>query len=196
MFTGDSITDCHRLTTDNPLGYGYPLHVAGRWGLLHPERRPVWLNSGVSGNTTADLQSRWEADVLDQRPDVVSILVGINDCGYRYSAGLPEVSTETYRERYLSLLQPLADRDVQLILIEPFLLPVNDDQRRWREDLDPKIQVVGDLARRFGATLVAADGMLAERAAPTGPEYWAADGVHPTAAGHSALAQSWLAAVA
>jgi lysophospholipase L1-like esterase len=192
MFAGDSITDCHRLTTDNPLGYGYPLQVAGSWGVQHPDRQPVWLNSGISGNTTIDLQSRWQTDVLDQRPDVVSVLVGINDCGYHFSAGLDAVSASVYHDRYLSLLTPLADNGVELILIEPFLLPVSDDQRRWRDDLDPKIQVVRDLARRFGAALVAADGMFAALAAQTGPDYWLFDGVHPTAAGHQALAQAWL----
>ena len=192
MFTGDSITDCHRLTTDNPLGYGYPLRVAGVWGVQHPDRQPIWLNSGISGNTTVDLQSRWQADVLDQHPDVVSVLVGINDCGYHFSAGQDAVSAATYHDRYLSLLTPLADSGAELILIEPFLLPVDDGQRRWRDDLDPKIQVVRDLARRFDAALVAADGMFAGLAAQTGPEDSAADGVHPTAAGHQALAQSWV----
>lgn len=194
MFTGDSITDCHRMSTDNPLGYGYPLHVAGGWGVAHPDRRPVWLNSGISGNTTADLQSRWAEDVLAARPDVVSILIGINDCGYHFSAGQDAVSAEAYAERYLDLLTRLPDR-TQLILVEPFLLPVDDGQRRWRDDLDAKIAVVGDLARRFGAELVRADAMFAELAAATGPEHWAADGVHPTAAGHRALADAWVRSV-
>jgi lysophospholipase L1-like esterase len=192
MFTGDSITDCRRLETDNPLGYGYPLRVAGQWAFAHPDRSPDWLNSGISGNRVADLTQRWQTDVLDQQPDVLSVLVGINDCGFRYSLDFPEVPTAEYEDRYSALLAPLAAAGVRLILIEPFLLPVNDDQRRWREDLDPKIQAVRDLARRYNAELIAADGMFAELAAETGPEYWAADGVHPTAAGHQALAEAWL----
>jgi lysophospholipase L1-like esterase len=81
-------------------------------------------------------------------------------------------------------------------LIEPFLLPVTDEQWKWREDLDAKIQVVRELAREYQAWLIAADGMFAELAATTGPEYWAFDGVHPTAAGHQALAEAWLRQVA
>lgn len=85
---------------------------------------------------------------------------------------------------------------VQLILIEPFLLPVNEDQRKWRDDLDAKIDVVHGLAAQYGAALIKADQMFAELAAQTGPAHWAADGVHPTAAGHQALAEAWLCEVA
>lgn len=195
MFTGDSITDCRRLETDNPLGYGYPLLVAGRWGLEHPDRQPVWLNSGISGNRASDLRARWQADVLDARPDVVSIMVGINDCVVRYFGDQGPVSEDAFREDYTALLTPLAESDAELILIEPFLLPVNNEQRCWREDLDPKIQVVRDLAGQFGAVLVATDGLLAALASTTGPEYWATDGVHPTPAGHQAIAEAWLGTV-
>ncbi|HEY3559113.1 MAG TPA: SGNH/GDSL hydrolase family protein [Kribbella sp.] len=190
MFTGDSITDCHRRETDNPLGYGYPLRVAGQWGLQQPDRVPVWMNTGISGDTLAGLGSRWQADVLDARPDVVSILIGINDTGYRFSFGHDEVPAEAFRAGYRRLLEPLAD--VQLVLIEPFLLPVKEEQWAWRADLDAKIQVVRELAREYGARLVAADGMFAELAAGNNPEHWLFDGVHPTPAGHQALAEAWL----
>lgn len=192
MFAGDSITDCRRRETDNALGYGYPLRIVGQWGLAHPDRAPVWLNSGIGGNKVADLTARWQTDVLDARPDVVSIMVGINDCASRYLGDDGPVTADAYREGYIQLLTPLSERGVELILMEPFLLPVNDDQRRWREDLDVKIQVVRDLARRFGATLVETDGLFATLASTTGPDYWAGDGVHPTPAGHQAIAEAWL----
>jgi lysophospholipase L1-like esterase len=195
LFTGDSITDCQRGDTDNALGYGYPLRAAGGWGAAHPERGIRFLNTGIAGNRVADLQGRWQADVLDLKPDVVSILVGINDCGFRFSGLGDEVTESQYRDGYTSLLEPLAERGVRLILIEPFLLPVNDDQKAWRQDLDPKIQVVRNLARQFDAHLLSADGLLAQRAATTGPEFWAEDGVHPTAAGHQVLSDAWLGLV-
>lgn len=68
--------------------------------------------------------------------------------------------------------------------------------KEWRADLDPKIQVVRELARAYGAHVLAADGMFAALAAVTGTEHWAADGVHPTPAGHAALASAWLRLVA
>ncbi|SDT35165.1 SGNH/GDSL hydrolase family protein [Microlunatus soli] len=192
MFTGDSITDCRRLDTDNPLGYGYPLRVAGQWDLAHPDRSPVWMNSGISGNRVVDLQGRWQTDVLEARPDLVSVLVGINDCGFHFALDFDEVTAAEYRAGYRELLRPLADAGIQLILIEPFLLPVSEDQLKWRDDLDAKIDVVHELAEQYGATLIEADRMFTELAEQTGPEHWAADGVHPTAAGHQALADAWL----
>lgn len=195
MFTGDSITE----------SAGYSLHIAGEWGLRHPECPVTWLNTGVGGDKVMDLEARWQADVLDARPDVVSILVGGNDVAWHtYDPDGHVISAEDYAAGYGRLLAPLASAGVGLILIEPFLLPISgqvevgdayfgeDDRRKWRADLDPKIQVVRELAREYGAHLLAADGMFAELAATTGPEYWAEDGVHPTQAGHAALATAWL----
>ncbi|HWK92051.1 MAG TPA: SGNH/GDSL hydrolase family protein [Luteimicrobium sp.] len=193
MFTGDSITDCQHLEIEQPLGWGYPLRVAGEWGFRHPDRPVSWLNTGIAGNKVMDLETRWQRDVLDARPDVVSVLVGINDVGWHtYAEDGYVIPVDDYTAGYDRLLTPLAEAGTQLVLIEPFLLPLSDDQRKQREDLDPKIQAVRELARKFGAHLLAADGLFAQLAATTGPEYWAADGVHPTPAGHAALADAWL----
>jgi lysophospholipase L1-like esterase len=193
MFTGDSITDCQRLDSEQGLGFGYPLRVAGEWGFRHPDRPVTWLNTGISGNKVMDLEPRWQGDVLDAHPDVVSILVGINDVGWHlYAEDGYVIPVEDYAAGYDRLLAPLAEAGTALILIEPFLLPVREDQAKWRADLDPKIQAVRELAAKYGAHLLAADGMFAELAATTGPEYWATDGVHPTPAGHAALAAAWL----
>ncbi|MEU1423292.1 SGNH/GDSL hydrolase family protein [Kitasatospora sp. NPDC086009] len=209
MFTGDSITDCGRPATEHGLGSGYPLRIAGEWGLRHPERAVTWLNSAVPGDKVRDLEARWQADVLDARPDVVSVLVGINDVGWHTIA--PEghvVPVEDFAAGYDRLLAPLAAAGTELILVEPFLLPIGATveagdalvdagiRKQWRADLDPKIQVVRELARTYGAHLLAADGMFAELCATAGPEHWSEDGVHPTPPAHAALAAAWLRLVA
>ncbi|MEV7356229.1 GDSL-type esterase/lipase family protein [Kitasatospora sp. NPDC091276] len=209
MFTGDSITDCQRQQSEDGLGYGYPLRVAGEWGLRHPDRPVTWLNTGNAGDKVMNLEARWQTDVLDARPDVVSILVGVNDMGWHTLD--PEgrvIPAEEFEAGYDRLLAPLAEAGAQLILIEPFLLPIHgvieagaaligaEERRQWRTDLDPKIQAVRQLARTYGAHLLAADGMFAELAATAGPEHWSEDGVHPTPAGHAALAAAWLRLVA
>lgn len=209
LFTGDSITDSQRNDSEDGLGFGYPLRIAGEWGLRHPDRPVTWLNSAIADNKVMDLESRWQTDVLDARPDVVSILVGINDVGWHsYDPDGYVIPAEDYAAGYDRLLAPLAESGAELILIEPFLLPISGDievgdmqlgvaeRKKWRVDLDPKIQVVRELARKYGAHLLAADGMFAELSTTTGPEYWAADGVHPTPAGHAALAEAWLRLVA
>ncbi|AZM93744.1 GDSL-type esterase/lipase family protein [Streptomyces sp. W1SF4] len=211
MFTGDSITDCQRLESEDGLGFGYPLRVAGEWGFRHPDRPVTWLNTGISGHKVTDLEARWRTDVLDARPDLVSILVGVNDMGWHTID--PEghvIPAEEFEAGYDRLLAPLAEAGTGLILIEPFLLAIRGvveagaarigegERKQWRTDLDPKIQAVRRLARRYGAHLIAADGMFAELSTTTGagPEYWAADGVHPIPAGHAALAAAWLRLVA
>lgn len=209
LFTGDSITDAQRNESEDGLGFGYPLRISGEWGLRHPARQVTWLNSAIADNKVMDLESRWQADVLDPRPDVVSILVGINDVGWHsYDPDGYVIPAEEYAAGYDGLLAPLAESGAELILIEPFLLPISGDievgdlrlgvaeRKKWRVDLDPKIQAVRELARKYGAHLLAADGMFAELSATTGPEYWAADGVHPTPAGHAALSAAWLRLVA
>ncbi|MFF3859461.1 GDSL-type esterase/lipase family protein [Streptomyces sp. NPDC002209] len=205
MFTGDSITDCQRLESEDGLGFGYPLRIAGDWGLRHPDRTVNWLNTANAGDKVTDLEARWQTDVLDARPDVLSILVGVNDMGWHTLDPKGRViPAEEFEAGYDRLLAPLVETGTKLILIEPFLLPIpgvveagaaligEKEREEWRTDLDPKIQVVRKLARTYGAHLLAADGMFAELAARTGPEYWAADGVHPTPAGHAALAAAWL----
>jgi lysophospholipase L1-like esterase len=140
---------------------------------------------------------------------VVSILVGGNDMGWHtYDPDGYVISPEAFAAGYDRLLAPLAEAGTDLILIEPFLFPIGGEievgdavigsevRRQWRADLDPKIQVVRELARAYGAQLLAADGMFAQLAATTAPEHWAADGVHPTPAGHAALAAAWLRLVA
>jgi acyl-CoA thioesterase-1 len=82
-----------------------------------------------------------------------------------------------------------------LILCEPFVLPVPEDRKNWREDLDPKIQVVRKLALEFGAILIPYDGIYAAACAKREPAFWAADGVHPTYEGHALMSIEWLKAV-
>ncbi|MGW1304127.1 GDSL-type esterase/lipase family protein [Streptomyces sp. NPDC002514] len=138
-------------------------------------------------------------------------LIGVNDMGWHTLDPKGYViPVEEFEAGYDRLLAPLAAAGTELILIEPFLLPVRGvveagagyaligekERKQWRTDLDPKIQAVRKLAREYGAQLLAADDMFAELAATTGPEYWAADGVHPTPAGHAALAAAWLRLVA
>ena len=83
----------------------------------------------------------------------------------------------------------------KLILIEPYVLPVPADRMKWREDLDPKIDVVRRLSREFGAYLVPLDGVFAAACALREPAFWAPDGVHPARPGQALIAQTWLRTV-
>ncbi|MNZ47536.1 GDSL-like Lipase/Acylhydrolase [compost metagenome] len=196
LFQGDSITDWGRNREDGAsLGVGYSLMVASRVGHLYPEKNITFLNRGIGGNRTIDLQKRWDKDCLELKPNVLSIMIGINDTWRRFDNN-ENTPVEQYEARYRDLLQRATDKlDVKLVMMEPFVLPVPEDRKLWRADLDPKIHVVRELAREFGAVLVPLDGLFAEASTKADPAFWALDGVHPSPAGHGLIAEAWLKAV-
>lgn len=195
LFQGDSITDTGRNRNDaHSLGNGYALMLAGKLGALYSELNLTFYNRGISGNTAADLQERWAEDCLELKPTWVSIYIGINDTWRRYDSG-KETSAEAFEASYRDLIERTkSETGARLVLIEPFVLPVPEDRIRWREDLDPKIQVVRKLAREYGALLVPLDGLFAAASMKAESAYWAPDGVHPTPAGHALIADAWLKA--
>ncbi|MBM7440367.1 SGNH/GDSL hydrolase family protein [Streptomyces sp. HB132] len=195
LFQGDSITDVGRLVErDCPLGNGYARMAAERVRSARPDSGITFVNRGVSGDGVSDLRARWREDTLDLAPDVVSVLIGVNDTWRRYDSGAV-TSVRAYENDYRTILTQVRDElGAQLILIEPFLVPVRDEQWAWREDLDPRIQAVRRLAEEFGAALLAADGLLNQAArAAGGAECIAGDGIHPTPLGHTLLAEAWTA---
>jgi lysophospholipase L1-like esterase len=183
VFAGDSVTDCGRRTDPDRLGDGY---VRMLYDDLGP-RRPRIVNVGISGNRAVDLAARWSEDVLAAEPSLVSILIGINDTWRRYDKNDP-TTAESFEASYRAMLDSLT---CPVVLIEPFVLPVKAGQDGWGEDLDPKLDVVRKLAVEYGAILVPASVELNRQAATVGAATLADDGVHPTAAGHRALADLW-----
>ena len=187
VFAGDSVTDCGRRTDPDGLGDGYVRNLYDDLSSRLGERRPKIVNAGISGNRAAELAARWATDVLAHDPSLVSILIGINDTWRRYDENDP-TTAEDFEASYRSLLDPLS---CPVVLMEPFLLPVKDGQEEWREDLDPKLEVVRKLAVEYGAILVPTDVELIKQAVSVGAATLAGDGVHPSAAGHRALADLW-----
>lgn len=196
LFQGDSITDAGR-SRDNTgnLGSGYANMIAAWFFALHPEANVEFINRGISGNRVKDLQERWKDDCLDLKPDWISILIGINDCWRRYDNNDP-TTAEQFEEGYVDILEQIRKNlDAGIILCEPFVLPIPEDRKKWREDLDPKIHIVRSLARKYKALYIPYDGIFAQASALTEPAFWAGDGVHPSQAGHALMANTWLKTV-
>lgn len=187
-FTGDSVTDCGRRTdADRHLGDGY-VRLLSEMPELVADRV---VNTGINGNRIRELTERWQRDVLATPPDLLSVLVGINDTWRRYDSEDP-TSVDEYAEGYARLIDQARAVGVRaVVLCEPFVLPISDEQRAWRDDLDPKIAAVRVLARDLGAVLVETDRVLTALAAEVGAAAVAADGVHPTVLGHRAIANLW-----
>lgn len=193
LFQGDSITDAGRSReNDSCMGAGYPMMTSAWFNALYAEMNITFYNRGISGNRVKDLKERWQTDCLDLKPDLVSILIGINDCWRRYDSNDP-TSVDDFKNTYREILtQVRQNTNAGIILCEPFLLPVYEHQNAWREDLDPKIHAVRELAREFGTMYLPLDGIFAQACAKREPSFWAADGVHPTPAGHALISKVWL----
>ena len=153
------------------------------------------MNRGISGDRVYDLASRWEDDCIKLKPNWVSILVGINDTWRRFDSNVIS-PIEDFEKTYRQLLDQVTEHtQARLVLLEPFVLSFPEDRRAWRPDLNPRIEVVRELAAEYSAILVPLDGLFAAACAKAQPAYWAADGVHPTLAGHGLIASAWLEAV-
>lgn len=197
LFQGDSVTDCGRNYEDDAmLGAGYAAIAAALFNAQYPQMNVKFLNKGISGNRTIDLMKRWQKDCIDLSPDIVSILIGINDCWRRFDSNDPTASQQ-YKENFRYILSKVKEKlDAKIIICEPFLLPVTEEQKNvWREDLDPKIQAARELAREFNAIYIPFDGIFAAKSTSVEPSFWAGDGVHPTPAGHALMAKTWLEAL-
>lgn len=191
VFAGDSITDCNHLTDEfAPLGGGYVSFIAEE--LSARDENTVVVNAGISGNRSQDLAGRWDQDVLDHGPDVVSIMIGVNDTWRRFDGDDP-TTADAFEANCRSMLErTLINADTKVVMVEPFLLPVSAEQTAWLEDLEAKVSVVRALSAEFGTLLLRAHEFLTEAGAIYGPEVLAPDGVHPSEHGHRILARKWL----
>ncbi|MGN6221850.1 MAG: SGNH/GDSL hydrolase family protein [Microbacterium sp.] len=190
VFTGDSITDSGRRDSSPPLGHGYVALIADQL----KSAAPAWsiINTGIAGTRTRDLRERWLPDIEAVSPDVLSILIGINDVWRRFSDDDPTDATD-FETTYRTLLtQAVASGSPALVLCEPFLLPVSDDQQAWFSDLNPKRGVVRALASEFGARFLPLQELLSDDAGKYGTDALTTDGVHLTATGHRLLANHWM----
>lgn len=197
VFFGDSITDAGRVRSQPAhLGGGYALMTAAWIGAVCPELEIECRNRGIGGDRVRNLRARLDADALSAEPAILSILVGVNDTWRRFDAG-EETSPEAFERDYRAILDRARARipGIRLVLMEPFLLPVPPVTPAWREDLEPRIRVVRRLARETGARHIPLDDLFAAAAKRAEPAAWAADGVHPTPAGHALIARAWLAAM-
>ncbi len=201
LFQGDSITDGNRGRNTDPnhiMGHGYAFSIASRLGADFPEKQLEFYNRGISGDKVTDLAPRWQTDTLDLNPDVLSILVGVNDAGRRIKNGIPTI--EQYEETYQLILERIRTQnpEVLLVLCQPFILPVGhvkDNWEVWNDEMVKEQAIVRKLAKTHNAVYVEFQKVLDKACLRALPDYWIWDGVHPTVAGHELLAREWIRAV-
>jgi lysophospholipase L1-like esterase len=177
LFQGDSITDAFRKPEEiNPafqLGNGYAFLL----GALYPDERFEFVNRGVSGNSIEHLAQRWQRDALDLRPDLLSLLIGVNNC-------------------YRSLLESLRIRNpgIQFILLEPFLAEAGDVTIERKSRLRAIQQGIGQISKEYDASFVPLQQIFDQALSGAPAASWSYDGVHASHAGFQLLADAWLEA--
>lgn len=180
LFQGDSITDAGRSYEDpHLLGEGYVKYAAKYLQEAYPQVEFEFINLGISGNQTLSLVNRLDRDFIDVQPDIVSILIGINDV-WHHAEDRSWIPDEDFEARYRTVLQAIKEKtNAKIMMMEPFLIPV-EDKLYFREDLYKKIEIVRKLAREYADVYLPTDGLLAAAYIGNEPTAFAADGVHPT----------------
>lgn len=143
LFSGDSITDGNRgkcMDCNHIMGHGYQYIVAGRLALDNAENMPKFINKGYSGENAYDLLQKWQEDVIDNKPTVLSILVGANDAGYGYFHNLtPEGAKDRYETNLRAILEKTRNElgDIKIILCEPFYFPLDKSDYSYKNSPHP-----------------------------------------------------------
>ena len=192
LFNGDSITDCGRDRGDFYSLTGYSKIVQNALTDFYPSLGIKSCNRGISGDLSCDLLARLESELKETKATVLSVLIGINDTWRRYDGNDRTTSPEEFGKNYDAILKIAKKYVREIILLEPFLIPTDPEKAKFREDLDPKIQVVRALAVKYKADFVPLDGVFAEKCVFTDPAVLSPDGVHPADDGYSVMAAEWL----
>ena len=205
LFQGDSITDAGRnRELPHGMGVGYATMVAGELGSAEPYQY-AFCNRGISGNRVVDLFARMKVDMINLKPDVMSILIGVNDVWHEYTRQ-NGVSAEKFELVYDLMIEELLRElpGLKLMIMEPFVLPgtatcnTEEHPHRWEffeREVPLRAQAARRLAEKYNLPFIPLQQMLekANTDAPI-PGYWLRDGVHPTAAGHALIRNAWLEA--
>ncbi len=206
LFQGDSITDGNRYKSNawdknHQIGHSYVYIITGLLGMKYPEKHYEFINKGISGNQTTQLLARWENDCLAIEPDLLSVLVGVNDCLFASPAGKSDLSAAKYEENYRKMLQLVRERnpEVKLVLLEPFADIENQQGVASSATIRAAIlrseqKIVRKLAKEFDAIFVPLQSVFDEAMKLREPSYFIWDGTHPTEAGHALIAREWLKA--
>ena len=200
LFQGDSITDAGRnrelsVEANKGMGSGYPAMVCSYLRCHDAAKDWQVYNRGISGNRVVDLYARWKIDALNLRPDILSILIGVNDTWHEKSRQ-NGVEPQRYETIYRMLLEWTRQElpEVKLVLLEPFVFLSEVVDNSWLDEIEARREITRKLSDEFGTILIPTQSILdaALKDAPTG--YWLGDGVHPTLAGHQLIAEAWLKA--
>lgn len=195
LFQGDSITDASRVDIDEGVGsclfgYGYPILLASEYLKKH-KGEIEFINKGVSGNRIVDLYARIKDDIINFKPDVMSILIGVNDVWHELSVQ-NGVEAKKFEKIYSMLIEEIKEAlpDIKIIILEPFVLNGSGTEMYYdtfREEVQKRSDAAQRIAEKYGLYFVPLQEEFDKASADGDTTYWTTDGVHPTAAGHQLI---------
>ena len=227
LFSGDSITDGNRvkkMDCNHIMGHGYQYIISAELALKNASRMPRFANKGYSGATMEDLLAKWQADVIDNSPTVLSILAGVNDGYFGYLRGLSVEETDLKYKKSLSEAIEITQKKlgkIRIIICEPFYFPLGEqafsDRRIPHPECEEPMENFGmekdcshvafrveaterirfsakETAEKYGCVFVPLYDRFSEEIQKSRAEYFLWDGTHPTVAGHKLIAEEWLKA--
>jgi lysophospholipase L1-like esterase len=203
LFQGDSITDATRKKEverpNNPhaFGWGYAYLTATALLKTLPQNDLKIYNRGISGNKVFQLANRWQKDCLDLAPDMLSILIGVNDYWHKRN-GKYDGTVEVYENDYRKLLHLTKEKlpNVKLVICEPFVvLGGKKVDESWIKPMKQYQLAARKMADEFDATWVPFQAVFDEAVKHAPATYWSGDGVHPSMAGAQLMAEAWLKAI-
>jgi lysophospholipase L1-like esterase len=204
LFQGDSITDAGRDRAKElpnharSFGAGYA-HLIASWLLEEMAGSDLSIyNRGISGNKVYQLSERWDKDCLDLSPDVLSILIGVNDYWHKRNGnydGTPEIFEKDYRKLLTRTKEALPD--LKLVICQPFILThTSAVDESWVEPFSAYQRIAARMADEFDALWVPFQEAFDQALDLAPATYWAGDGVHPSMAGAQLMAEAWLKTLA
>lgn len=199
LFQGDSITDAGRARdNDVYLGVGYPLLVKAALGYACPGEH-TFFNRGVSGNRVVDVYARIKADIINLKPDVMSILIGVNDVWHELEESPNGVDADKYYKIYDMLIEEVKQAlpDIKIMILEPFVLKAAATEGKWdyfSTEVEKRAKMARKIAEKHELTFIPLQAGFDALAQKAPANYWLMDGVHPTAMGHEFIKQEWIKA--
>lgn len=198
LFQGDSITDNYRShQCDIALSSGYPTFITGK--ILAQNKAYQFLNRGISGNRIVDLLSRWKQDCINLNPDIISILIGVNDVWHELTNN-SGTSNALFNEIYSILISEtqLALPKTKIILMEPFVLHGYCTNNVWHsmsKNIYTRASTTRSIAEKYDCTFIPLQNMLDKASDHYGAAEISIDGIHPSCLGHYLIANQWISYV-
>ncbi len=195
VFQGDSITDAGRNKKEpkpneqKSFGKGYAWMAASQLLISNPAHQLTLHNRGISGNKVHQLADRWDKDCLELKPDVLSILIGVNDIWHGLN-GRYDGTAKTYEDDFNQLIERTKKSlpKIQLVICEPFVLKCGAVNDKWFPEFDKYRAAAKKIAESHHAVFVPFQSMFDEAVKYAPPNHWAGDGVHPSSHGASLMA--------